>query len=73
MTDTGRALPTEFGSEFDALCQKHGLGFDDALEVLSDAVQADAERQDHPAVKSSLEAACEQLRHAAFNIYASYK
>lgn len=62
-----------FGAEFDALCRRHSLGFDDALAALADAVAADAARQNHDLVRDLLLAAEDQLRHASFNIYASYK
>lgn len=64
----------DFVAEFDALCRKHGLGFDDALEELSEAVGGDAAKPEHPeVVRNLLESAQEHLRFAAFNIYASYK
>jgi len=62
-----------FVKDFDALCQRHGLGFDDALEVLATSTWEDGDRQVVGIVRDLLHLAAEQLRTAAFNIYASYK
>ena len=66
-------MNVKFVKEFDALCETHGLGLDDALEVLAAAIEADRDRQDHEVVRALLDSAASELRHAAFDIYASYK
>lgn len=64
-----------FKSEFDELCRRYNLGFDDALEVFAQSIETDADRvaDSSNLVKSLLYGAAHDLRNAAFNIYASYK
>lgn len=47
-------MSEKFVKEFDELCERHGLGFDDALEALSDAVGEDAAKQTDDLVKGVL-------------------
>lgn len=63
----------EFIKEFDELCKKYSFGFDDALNEFAHAVEEDRYKQNIPEVISLLDTTIEELRQAAFNIYASHK
>lgn len=70
------------GQAFDALLASYAPlvrklssdgGMEDVLMLCAELIACDRSQQDHPLVISCLRAAEQQVREAAFNVYASYK
>ena len=64
---------TLIAEAIDALCSAHDIDYEEFLMVQSRLASADAEKQTHPAVRSTLEAMSEHLQEASFLFCASFK
>ena len=61
------------GANIDALCEANGIDYEEFLMVQSRLALVDAAKQNHPLVKSCLEAMSQHLQAASMAFYASFK